>query len=76
MNALLSLTLITIIFAIIMIILKKTVMIGSSILVVGILFAIDSLCLTSHAPSYLYALSILFIGLGIYYIFKAFKKRS
>lgn len=76
MNALLSLTLIAIIFAIIMIILKKTVMIGSSILVVGILFAIDSLCLTSHAPSYLDALPILFIGLGIYYIFKAFKKRS
>lgn len=76
MNLLLPLTLIAIIFAIIMIILKKTVMIGSSILVVGILFAIDSLCLTSLYQSYLYALPILFIGLGIYYIFKAFKKRS
>lgn len=76
MNALLSLTLIAIIFAIIMIILKKTVMIGSSILIVGILFAIDSFCLTSHDQSYLYALPIAFIVLGIYYIFKAFKKRS
>lgn len=72
MNALLSLTLI----AIIMIILKKTVMIGSSILIVGILFAIDSFCLTSPDQSYLYALPIAFIVLGIYYIFKAFKKRS
>lgn len=76
MNLLLPLTLIAIIFAIIMIILKKTVMIGSSFLVVGTLFAIDSLCLTSLDQSYLYALPILFIGLGIYYIFKAFKKRS
>lgn len=76
MNLLLLVTLIAIIFAIIMIILKKTVMIGSSFLVVGTLFAIDSLCLTSLDQSYLYALPILFIGLGIYYIFKAFKKRS
>lgn len=75
MSPLLIITAIAIIFAIFAIIKRNELMMGITILIVGILFLMNAIDLLVSDPI-MYILSAPFILLGIYYLVKSIKKKS